>query len=55
MLDYLKQFIDAYENEPKMSITWYVDAAHNGPNGAFWIDGDFYDFLQEYDKKVNGI
>jgi hypothetical protein len=53
VLDYLGQFIDAYEEVPKFSVNWFTDAAHNSPNGAFWIDDDFYEFFRSYEKKVN--
>ncbi|KAH7705059.1 Protein K03A11.4 [Aphelenchoides avenae] len=53
LLDYLKDFIDAYTDEPKFSITWTVDLAHENVNGAYEMDEPFLRFLEQYKEKLN--
>ncbi|KAH7687786.1 Protein K03A11.4, partial [Aphelenchoides avenae] len=53
LLDYLKDFLDAYPDEPKFSITWPVDLAHDNVNGVYELDEPFLRFLQQYKEKLN--
>ncbi|KAH7717004.1 Protein K03A11.4 [Aphelenchoides avenae] len=52
LLDYLKQFLDVYDDKPKFSITW-LDLAHDTPNGLYPFDDVFLQFLNEYKAKLN--
>ncbi|KAH7698649.1 Protein R03G8.3, partial [Aphelenchoides avenae] len=51
-LDYLKDFIDAYDDEPKWSITWMSYVAHNDINGLYHVDHEWHRFLRNYKKQV---
>ncbi|KAH7694056.1 Protein K03A11.4 [Aphelenchoides avenae] len=53
LLDYLKNFIDAYPDEPKFSITWMSDLAHENVNGLYEMDEPFLRFLEHYKEKLN--
>ncbi|KAH7705058.1 Protein K03A11.4 [Aphelenchoides avenae] len=53
LLDYLKDFIDAYPDEPKFSITWMTDLAHDNVNGLYQMDETFLRFLEQYKEKLN--
>lgn len=51
-LEYLKEFIDTYENEPKWSLSWMNSMSHDNPNGLFHTDRIFRNFLEEYKERV---
>ncbi|KAH7708217.1 Protein K03A11.4 [Aphelenchoides avenae] len=53
LLDYLNDFIDAYTDEPKFSIMWLSDLAHEDPNGLYQMDEPFLHFLEQNKKKLD--
>ncbi|KAH7708216.1 Protein K03A11.4 [Aphelenchoides avenae] len=53
LLNYLKDFLDSYPDEPKFSITWMVDPAHDNANGLYEMDEPFLRFLEQSKEKLN--
>ncbi|KAH7725879.1 Protein R03G8.3 [Aphelenchoides avenae] len=53
ILDYFKDFLDAYAEKPKFSITWLSTLAHNSVNGLYPLDDIFLKILKDYKAKLN--
>ncbi|CAD5227362.1 unnamed protein product [Bursaphelenchus xylophilus] len=51
MLKYLDQFIDAYDDEPKISFSWFGYLMHDVRSDLFMYDEDFLQFFQKMSKK----
>ena len=55
IMQYLMDFIDAYEEQPKFSISWMSEIAHYSVNGPYRLDEEVYHFLRDYEKKVRKL
>ncbi|CAD5205417.1 unnamed protein product [Bursaphelenchus okinawaensis] len=53
LIDYLKDFINKYPDQPKFSLTWLSSLAHNDNNGLFHVDMYFKTFLREFKEKFS--
>ncbi|KAH7723866.1 Protein Y73F8A.35 b [Aphelenchoides avenae] len=51
LFDYFKGFLVAYADEPKFSIMWPVDIAHDNVTGLYQVDGFFLKMLKDYKEK----
>lgn len=52
VMQYLKDFIDTYEEQSKFSISWMSEIAHYSVNGPYRMDVEIYEFLRDYEPKV---
>uniref|UniRef100_A0A7E4W194 Sulfatase domain-containing protein n=1 Tax=Panagrellus redivivus TaxID=6233 RepID=A0A7E4W194_PANRE len=53
LIDYLDDFVSAYPDKPKFTITWNIDIAHNDNNQLYRADNKFYNFFKENEAKLN--
>ncbi|KAH7722633.1 Protein Y73F8A.35 b [Aphelenchoides avenae] len=51
-MNYLRDFIDAYPDRPKWTMTWIVTLAHNNDNSLYPTDDDFANFFKQYKRKM---
>uniref|UniRef100_A0A914QIG1 Uncharacterized protein n=1 Tax=Panagrolaimus davidi TaxID=227884 RepID=A0A914QIG1_9BILA len=54
-MDYLQSFINSYPNEPKFSITWMINLAHNDINALYHTDDYFYNFFKHHGIRFGGL
>ncbi|KAH7694080.1 Protein Y73F8A.35 b, partial [Aphelenchoides avenae] len=53
LLDYFKDFIDAYAGKPKFSLTWISYLSHDTPNGVYELDDQLLEILKDYKEKLS--
>lgn len=52
ILQYFEQFINSYKNQPKFSLNWMIDIAHNLLDNLFHTDKQFLEVFECSKEKV---
>ncbi|TKR70877.1 hypothetical protein L596_022844 [Steinernema carpocapsae] len=52
LLDYLSQFLKAYEDQAKFSISWISQLGHDRMNNVYHADKDFYKFFHDNRERL---
>ncbi|CAD5232432.1 unnamed protein product [Bursaphelenchus xylophilus] len=52
MLELMEEFANKYPNEPKFSINWLTDIAHDDMNGLYHVDTQMKDFFNRIKDRL---
>ncbi|CAD5232147.1 unnamed protein product [Bursaphelenchus xylophilus] len=53
LMNYTEKFMNKYPHDPKFSITWMSEIAHDDSNGLYRTDDFFLDFFKRNEKKFD--
>lgn len=53
MLDVLEEYINKYPAQPKFSLSWLTNLAHDDANGLYHVDEQFREFFERMKPKLN--